>query len=84
MIQENIVGHLRIQLDHCILGQEGDCPAVGAGAGPATLHAHCNLAQELADIPDPDPLAFYSSHVWKLCVALWGNLPDIQSENGKV
>lgn len=76
--KESIVGHLRIQLDHCILGQEGDCPAVGAGAGPATLHAHCNLAQELADLLDPDPLAFYASHVWNLCVALWGNLPDIQ------
>ncbi|XP_012260239.2 nuclear pore complex protein Nup98-Nup96 isoform X2 [Athalia rosae] len=84
IFKESIIGHLRIQLDHCILGQEGDCPAVGAGVGPATLHAHCSLAQELADSQNPDPLAFYANHVWNLCVALWGNLPDLQSETDQV
>ncbi|XP_046478891.1 nuclear pore complex protein Nup98-Nup96 isoform X1 [Neodiprion pinetum] len=82
--KESIVGHLRIQLNHCILGHEGDCPVVGAGAGPATLHAHCNLAQELADSSNSDPLASYTSHVWNLSVALWGNLPDIQSESDEM
>ncbi|XP_033229340.1 nuclear pore complex protein Nup98-Nup96-like [Belonocnema kinseyi] len=101
--KESVEGHLRVQLEHCVLGQEGDCPAVAAATGDsgiAALHAHCNLAQEFASQLESshlgtdsqsvfeshieaDKMAKYSSDVWRLCVALWGNLPDIEKEDDK-
>ncbi|XP_043467804.1 nuclear pore complex protein Nup98-Nup96 [Leptopilina heterotoma] len=86
--KDSIQGHLRVQLEHCIMGQEGDCPAIGAATGTSgvsALQAHCKLAQEFANQIDGtlecqveiDKMAKYASDVWRLCVALWGNLPDI-------
>lgn len=48
----------------------------------AALHAHCTLAEKLATCAAPDRLAFYSRDVWNLCVALWGNLPELQPNAG--
>ena len=101
--KESIEGHLRVQLEHCIMGQEGDCPVVQAATGSsgiAALHAHCNLSQEFANQVESsqsgidtqsmsesqieaDKMVKYSSDVWRLCVALWGNLPDIDKEDDK-
>ena len=101
--KESVEGHLRVQLEHCIMGQEGDCPAIAAATGSsgiAALHAHCNLAQEFANQfesshsemdnqsvfnsqMEADKMAKYSSDVWRLCVALWGNLPDIEKDDDK-
>lgn len=49
--EESIEHHLRIQLDHCIMGQDGDCPTfeVSVDSASVALQLHCTLAQELAD-----------------------------------
>ena len=58
-------------------------PAVGESA-ITSLHLHCTQAQKLADDSDPDRLAFYASDVWRLCLCLWGNLPDLSPDAGKI
>ncbi|XP_051164466.1 nuclear pore complex protein Nup98-Nup96 [Leptopilina boulardi] len=93
--KDSIQGHLKVQLEYCIMGQEGDCPAIGAATGSSgisALHAHCKLAQEFGSNQsmvdnliegDIDKMAKYASDVWRLCVALWGNLPDIDKHDDK-
>jgi hypothetical protein len=44
--------------------------------GVDALHAHCALADQL-NFDQRDALRAYSCQVWNLCVALWGNLPDL-------
>ncbi|XP_043271546.1 nuclear pore complex protein Nup98-Nup96 isoform X2 [Venturia canescens] len=86
MFRDSIEDHLRIQLNHCIMGQEGDCPVIEAPTGEsalAALHAHCAQAEKLANYVAPDRLAFYSRDVWRLCIALWGNLPELQPDADK-
>ncbi|XP_015602178.1 nuclear pore complex protein Nup98-Nup96 isoform X2 [Cephus cinctus] len=83
MFKESIEGHLRIELDHCIIEQEDDCLTVSTGESLDALHAHCALAQELANRSKPDRLALYTRDVWDLCVALWGDLPDLKPQEDK-
>lgn len=96
--KDSIDRHLRIQLDHCVIGQDGDCPIfdVSLDTTIEALRLHCTLAQELAqkeqgeineDMNDEQayrPSAErsfrqYASIVWKLCVALWGDLLNQES-----
>jgi nuclear pore complex protein Nup98-Nup96 len=76
LIQEALEGHLRIQLQYCDSQLEGDCPLLTPRAGVDALHAHCALADQLSLDQTGATLA-YASQVWNLCVALWGNLPDL-------
>ncbi|XP_047352980.1 nuclear pore complex protein Nup98-Nup96 isoform X1 [Vespa velutina] len=84
MFKESIEGHLKIQLANCIMGQEGDCPTfnVATETASTTLSAHSKLAQELADQFSSDIMMVYTKTVFKLCVALWGDLPDINISTG--
>ncbi|KAK2583571.1 hypothetical protein KPH14_009516 [Odynerus spinipes] len=84
MFKESVVGHLKIQLANCIMGHEGDCPIfnVATETASATLSAHSKLAQELADQFCSDSMMVYTNTVLKLCVALWGDLPDINITTG--
>ncbi|XP_011153337.1 nuclear pore complex protein Nup98-Nup96 isoform X2 [Harpegnathos saltator] len=96
--KDSIDRHLRIQLEHCVIGQDGDCPIFDVSLDTAieALRLHCTLAQELAekeqrgmneDVSDDQiyqPSAErsfrqYASIVWKLCVALWGEMLDHES-----
>ncbi|XP_076757101.1 nuclear pore complex protein Nup98-96 isoform X2 [Xylocopa sonorina] len=87
--KESIEGHLKIQLSHRIMNQEGDCPIfhvdTDINKANMALHAHCSLAEEFAEQFATDSFALYVANVWKLCVALWGILPDISvaTENPK-
>lgn len=89
IFKESIEGHLKIQLSHRVMNQEGDCPIfdvdTDVNKASMALHAHCSLAEEFAEQFSTDCFASYVANVWKLCVALWGTLPDINvaSENPK-
>jgi hypothetical protein len=80
VIQEALEGHLRIQLQHCQSQLEDDCPLLIPRMGVDALHAHCALADQLT-FDQTDALLAYSTQVWNLCVALWGNLPDLGMSN---
>ncbi|KAL6257420.1 hypothetical protein P5V15_010992 [Pogonomyrmex californicus] len=49
--KDSIERHLRIQLDHCVMGQEGDCPTFDVATDTANeaLQLHCTLAQDLVE-----------------------------------
>lgn len=49
--KDSIERHLRIQLDHCVMGHEGDCPTfdVATDSANEALQLHCMLAQDLAE-----------------------------------
>lgn len=49
--KDSIERHLRIQLDHCVMGHEGDCPTFDIATDNANeaLQLHCTLAQDLAE-----------------------------------
>ncbi|XP_011861839.1 PREDICTED: nuclear pore complex protein Nup98-Nup96 isoform X3 [Vollenhovia emeryi] len=90
--QDSVERHLRVQLDHCVMGHEGDCPTfdVATDSANEALQLHCTLAQDLAEReqrPGEDEqtrcasagersFRRYASTVWTLCVALWGNYAD--------
>jgi hypothetical protein len=76
LMQEALEGHLYIQLQYCEFKLEDDCPLLVPCAGVDALHAHCALVDRLS-LNHTDALLAYSSQVWNLCVALWGNLPDL-------
>ncbi|XP_050452741.1 nuclear pore complex protein Nup98-Nup96 [Cataglyphis hispanica] len=92
MFKDSIERHLRIQLDHCVMGHERDCPIFNVATDNANraLQLHCTLAQDLAEkeqrlnenISDehhsiPErSFHQYASIVWTLCVALWGKYTD--------
>ncbi|PNF16103.1 Nuclear pore complex protein Nup98-Nup96 [Cryptotermes secundus] len=77
---EALEGHLHIQLQHCQSQLEDDCPLLIPRMGVDALHAHCALADQLS-FDQTDVLLAYSTQVWKLCVALWGNLPDLDADS---
>ncbi|XP_011308001.1 nuclear pore complex protein Nup98-Nup96 [Fopius arisanus] len=83
IFKESIEGHLLIQLNNCVIGQESNCPWIRPGTGESglnALHHHCNLAQELVDQSN-DHLAVYANDVWQLCVALWGKLAHVDLDS---
>ncbi|XP_012217704.1 nuclear pore complex protein Nup98-Nup96 isoform X3 [Linepithema humile] len=49
--QDSIEHHLRIQLDHCVMGHEGDCPTftVATDSANKALQFHCKFAQHLSE-----------------------------------
>ncbi|KYQ46936.1 Nuclear pore complex protein Nup98-Nup96, partial [Trachymyrmex zeteki] len=51
MFKDSIECHLRIQLDHCVMGHEGDCPTfdVTTDSANEALRLHCTLAQDLVE-----------------------------------
>nr|XP_033206829.1 nuclear pore complex protein Nup98-Nup96 isoform X2 [Bombus vancouverensis nearcticus] len=79
--KESIEGHLKIQLSHRVMNPDEDCLIFDVDTdinkASMALHAHCSLAEEFAEQFATDSFASYVANVWKLCVALWGNLPDI-------
>lgn len=97
MFKDSIERHLRIQLDHCVMGHEGDCPIFNVATDNANkaLQLHCTLAQDLMEkeqrlnenINDEHrsiaerSFRQYASIVWTLCVALWGNYTDQDMTN---
>ncbi|KAG8036803.1 hypothetical protein G9C98_004125 [Cotesia typhae] len=84
--KESIEEHLRIQLNHCVIGEENNCRWIRVGAGEAgisALHDHCGLSQEIANNLTNDHLSSYAADLWQLCVVLWGNLPALQSDSDK-
>lgn len=70
------------------MNQEGDCPIfdvdTDVNKASMALHAHCSLAEEFAEQFSTDCFASYVANVWKLCVALWGTLPDINVASGMI
>lgn len=97
MFKDSIERHLRIQLDNCVMGHEGDCPIFNVATDNANkaLQLHCTLAQDLMEkeqrlnenINDEHrniaerSFRQYASIVWTLCVALWGNYTDQDMTN---
>ncbi|XP_025995170.1 nuclear pore complex protein Nup98-Nup96 isoform X2 [Solenopsis invicta] len=49
--RDSIERHLRIQLDHCVIGHEEDCPTFNVATDNANeaLQLHCTLAQDFAE-----------------------------------
>lgn len=49
--QDSIEHHLRIQLDHCVMGHEGDCPifTMATDSANKALQFHCKFAQNLSE-----------------------------------
>lgn len=89
--QDSIEHHLRIQLDHCVMGHEGDCPTftVATSSANEALQFHCKFAQHLSEKSEETndeqlqrssiterSFCQYASVVWTLCLALWGNYSD--------
>ncbi|XP_003699361.2 nuclear pore complex protein Nup98-96 isoform X2 [Megachile rotundata] len=83
--KKSIEGHLKLQLAQRLINHEADCPlfVVDTNVNKASiaLHEHCSLAEEFADQDRKDCFAAYVVNVWKLCVALWGILPELSTEN---
>ncbi|KYM75978.1 Nuclear pore complex protein Nup98-Nup96 [Atta colombica] len=51
MFKDSIECHLRIQLDHCVMSHEGDCPTfdVMPDSVNEALRLHCTLAQDFVE-----------------------------------
>lgn len=51
MFKDSIECHLRIQLEHCVMGHDGDCPTfdVATDSANEALQLHCTLAQDLVE-----------------------------------
>lgn len=73
--KDSIERHLRIQLDHCVMGQDGDCPTFDVAVDTASeaLQLHCTLAQEIAekeqrpdgDVNDEQPSRASTEHSFR-------------------
>nr|CAD7588877.1 unnamed protein product [Timema genevievae] len=81
--RETVEGHLRIQLNHSLKKIEGKCPALSPATGLDALHAHCIQADTLSDSCPNEPYVTYCLQAWELCVALWGNLPELDYSDNK-
>lgn len=77
-VQASMEEHLEIALEHSLISNDKECPQAAPKAGVASLHAHCAQAQRAA-LANPNTFQLTSCQVWELCVALWGNLPDLDS-----
>ena len=85
--EESIVGHLRIRLHNSITGtelvignhaNEEQVPGLAPKSGFDALHEHCNHSRRLNVLAENESgLLSYTSQIWDLCVALWGNLPQL-------
>lgn len=71
--------HLEIALEHSLQDvDEYGCPIFAPKPGVDSLHAHSLHAQSLVRT-ETDPIFITFYQVWELCIALWGNLPDLPS-----
>lgn len=84
LFSDSIEEHLKIQLKYCIIDNDKSiCPLIrpaNGNSGILSLHEHCNLSIDIADSGNADRLSMYASDVWQLCTALWGSLPDIDTD----
>ncbi|KAK3910390.1 Nuclear pore complex protein Nup98-Nup96 [Frankliniella fusca] len=81
VFQDSIEGHLKIQLMYSLSGMQGGCPIRAPASGTGALLKHQREAQKIADCDD-DVLLNYHHEVWELCSALWGDLPELEIEEG--
>ncbi|XP_033208238.1 nuclear pore complex protein Nup98-Nup96-like isoform X2 [Belonocnema kinseyi] len=86
--KESIESHLKIQLDHSIVSQESDCPVIGNPSGKSAvdvLHAHFKQTQHVLDKKSDnyseDKMIKYYNEVWRLCISLWGYLPELKPDD---
>ncbi|KAJ1527107.1 hypothetical protein ONE63_008642 [Megalurothrips usitatus] len=77
--QDSIEGHLKIQLKFSVAGVQGSCPIRAPSKGTDALLKHRDEAEKIADCDD-NMLLDYHHQVWELCAALWGDLPELESE----
>ncbi|KAG8284509.1 Nuclear pore complex protein Nup98-Nup96 [Homalodisca vitripennis] len=82
--QASIEKHLDIALKHSLFSESESevCPRVAPRAGVEALHAHSLLAQEdftHSTVDDVSAFLLTSRQIWELCVALWGNISDLDS-----
>lgn len=79
--KDSVIGHLRIQLMCSVSGVEGGCPIRAPQNGTDALLKHHKEAQKIASC-DENLLLNYHHQVWELCAALWGDLPELQVQEG--
>lgn len=80
-VQDSIEGHLKIQLMFSVKGVQGGCPIRAPPSGTVALLQHQAESQKVAACDD-DTLLNYHHQVWELCAALWGDLPELENEDG--
>lgn len=78
MFQASIEEHLEVALEHSLWSEGEECARAAPRAGVEAMHAHCDLAH----LSPPHPWLHTALQVWQLCVALWGNLPDLDLQGG--
>lgn len=62
-------------------GMQCGCPIRAPGRGTNALLQHKDEALKIAKCDDKS-LLDYTHEVWELCAALWGDLPELDSEDG--
>ncbi|XP_022250007.1 nuclear pore complex protein Nup98-Nup96-like isoform X2 [Limulus polyphemus] len=85
LVKQNLLESLNIQLEHSASTIEDGCPLFIPSLGVDSLHAHATLAETQTadvDLSHSDSETFkQADHVWKLGVALWGNIPGFNHES---
>ena len=88
--KESVESHLNIQLEHSVKSQEGDCPVIGTPSGKSgvdVLHAHFKQTQHVLNQRfnscSEDKMTKYYNEVWRLCISLWGNLPELNPDDNQ-
>ena len=79
--KDSIEGHLKIQLMFSVSGVQGGCPIRAPASGTDALLKHQEESGKIAECDD-DQLLNYHQQVWELCAALWGQLPDLENDEG--
>lgn len=79
--KDSIEGHLQIQLMFSVGGVQSGCPIRAPARGTNALLQHNKEALKIAKCDD-NSLLDYTHEVWELCAALWGDLPELDSEDG--
>ncbi|XP_041359202.1 nuclear pore complex protein Nup98-Nup96-like [Gigantopelta aegis] len=81
MVVKNHEEMLRIQLENSVKSDENGCPVFTPNLGVKALHEYAahgeEAVKELCGHPDQDGFD-HIRMVWNLCVALWGNLPELR------
>ncbi|CAH0385420.1 unnamed protein product [Bemisia tabaci] len=73
-----IQSHMDVRLKFSKQDVQDDCPVFSPVAGIEALHAHSLIAdQQSENYTDTR----YAASIWQLCVALWGNLPDLAAKD---
>ena len=83
----SIEGHLLIQLQHSTIEEHDHCPMVTIMTDTSSkhaLHEHKTHSLKVASNLENDSLMAYFGDVWRLCEALWGDLPNLASSLRKM